>query len=234
MKKIFLIDDNEDGNRLKYGADFVDEGTYHDVLMSIDKLSPQNSLDFVKDSACILLHKSFNDFYNGEYHDGSQKVKTMIMNHPLVGRIIPVVFFSDGDTNDLGDYREQAILSLSKRAFYGRLEDFVLHYQDTHEIELKILAYGPNYIAYLVDRYATILFSKIQDLQDNEKMPATKVHCEEMEQLVSLSQPSIGKTYKDIILDLVKNPMTVQEFKNRINNILESIQDYGKNINTWK
>lgn len=234
MKKIFLIDDNEDGNRLKYGAGYVDEGVYQDVLKSIDKLSPKDSLDFINDSACILLHKSFNDFFNGVYHDGSQKVKTSIMNHPLVGRTIPVVLFSDGDTNDLGDYRENAILSLSKRAFYRRLEDFVLHYQDTHEIDLKILAYGPNYISYLVNRYATLLFSKIQDLQNNEKLPATKVHCEEMAQIVALSQPSIGKIYKDIILDLVTNPITVQEFKNRINNILESIQDYGKNITTWK
>jgi hypothetical protein len=42
MKKIYLIDDNIDGNRQKYGGGFVDDGTYQDVLIAIDKLSPSD------------------------------------------------------------------------------------------------------------------------------------------------------------------------------------------------
>ena len=97
-----------------------------------------------------------------------------------------------------------------------------------------MLAYGQNYVAYLANRAATSLFVRLQDLQDEDKLPTPKVHCEELEQIVSLSQPSIGNTYRGIIVDLTMNPITVREFKNRINNILENIQDYGKNYFTWK
>ena len=234
MKKIYLIDDNVDGNRQKYGGGFVDGGVYSNVMVSIDKLSPADDITFLEDASCILLHKSLEDFFEGKFHDDSHKVTALIRNLSGVGDSIPLVLFSDGDTNDLGDYRGQTIFSLSKRAFYGRLESFVLHFQKTNEVELRILAYGQNYTAYLANRAATSLFVRLQDIQDDDKLPAPKVHCDEMEQIVSLSQPSIGKSYKEIIIDLTMKPMTVKDFKNRINIILENIQDYGKNYYTWK
>lgn len=235
MKKIYLIDDNVDGNRQKYGGGFVDEGTYKDVMVVYDRLSPDDDITFLLDNAsCILLHKSLEDYFDGMFHDDSHKVAMQVRKFSKMGDLIPLVLFSDGDTNDLGNYKGQTIFSLSKRAFYGRLEQFVLHYQKTQELELQILAYGQNYIAYLANRAATSLFVRLQDLHDNEKLPAQKVHCEEMEQLVLLSQPSIGKTYKEIIIGLMIDPINVQEFKKRINNILESIQDYGKNYFTWE
>ena len=234
MKKIYLIADNVDGNRQKYGGGFVDDGVYSHEMIAIDKLSPADDITFLKDASCVLLHKSLEDFFDGKFHDDSHKVARLIRKLSGVGDTIPLALFSDGDTNDLGDYRGQTIFSLSKRAFYGRLEAFVLHFRKTNEVELKILAYGQNYTAYLANRAATSLFVKLQDMQDDERLPAPKVHCEEMEQILSMSQPSIGKTYKEIIIDLTMNPITVREFKNRINNILENIQDYGKNYYTWK
>jgi len=211
MKKIYLIDDNVDGNRQKYGSGFVDDGLYQDVMVVIDKLSPDNDISFLENASCILLHKSLEDFYNGKFHDDSHKVAMLIRNLPQVGNSIPLALFS-----------------------YGRLESFVLRFQKEHEVELRLLAYGQNYIGHLANRAATTLFVHLQDLQNCDNLPASRVHCEEMAQLVSLSQPSLGKTYKEIILDLTMNPITVGEFKNRVNNILESIQDYGKNIFTWK
>lgn len=234
IKKIFLIDDNVDGNRQKYGGGFVDDGLYKNSLVVIDKLSPDNDISFIENASCILLHKSLEDFFDGSFHDDSHKVAMQIRKQPQVGNSLPLVLFSDGDTNDLGDLRGQTIFSLSKRAFYGRLESFVQHFQNEHEVELKLLAYGQNYIAYLANRIATALFVRLQDLQDFEKLPAPRIHCDEMRQLVSWSQPLIGKTYIEIIRDLTLNPISVREFKNRINNIIESIQDYGKNIYTWK
>ena len=110
---------------------------------------------------------------------------------PVLGDVIPFVKFSDGDTSDIGDYKNRTIYSLSKRAFYGRLEAFVLHYQKTNEIELKILAYGQNYTAYLVDRAVTLLFNHLQEFENDEYLSASKVHCKELEQIVTLSQPLV-------------------------------------------
>ena len=234
MKKVYLIDDNVDGNRQKYGGGFVDDGVYSSVMVAIDRLSPDSDIAFLKDASCIMLHKSLEDFFDGKFHDDSHKVAMIIRKLSGEGNSIPLVLFSDGDTNDLGDFKGQTIFSLSKRAFYGRLESFIIHFQKTQEVELRMLAYGQNYVAYLANRAATSLFVKLQNLHDNEKLPAPKVHCEEMRQIVSLSQPSIGKDYKEIIINLAMNPITVWEFKNRINIILENIQDYGKNYYTWK
>lgn len=234
MKEIYLIDDNVDGNRQKYGGSFVDEGKYKDVLVAIDKLSPEDDISYLKKASCIMLHKSLEDFIDGKFHDDSHKVAILVRTLSGVGDSIPLVLFSDGDTNDLGDYSGNTIFNLSKRAFYGRLESFILHYQDKDEIELRILAYGPNYLSYMANRAATSLFVRLQDLKNEEKLPAIKVHCEEMEQVVSLALPFLGKTYKEIIIGLQLEPITVGEFKNRINNIIENIQDYGKNYYTWK
>ena len=235
MKKIYLIDDNVDGNRRKYGAGFVDEGAYHDVIVAIEKLSPKDDLSFLKNASCILLHKSFEDFIDGKFHDDSHIVAKLIIQMPWVGNNIPLVLFSDGDTNDLGVFKDQTIYSLKKRAFYSRLESFILHYKEANEIDLKILAYdGDNYIKYLANRFVTSLFVSLQDLSNDELLLAQKVHNEYFEQLVSLSQPSLGKTYREIIVDLTLNPITVGDFRYRINRILENIQDYGKNYFTWK
>lgn len=237
MKKIYLIDDNLDGNRSKYGSSFVDEGKYEDVFCSIDKISVYDDLSFIDEAACVLLHKTLNDFFDGQFHEDSQKVATIIGQKQNVGDEIPLVVFSDGFTSDKGDYNPQfpnALYNLSKRAFYCRLESFVLHYRDTGEIDLRILAYGVDFEKVLVENAATVVFARLQDSTDADIVNATKVACEEMKQIIELAQPAIGKSYNEIINDLQLNDIPVKEFKNRINNILDNFQDYGKNYYTWK
>lgn len=237
MKKIYLIDDNLDGNRSKYGSSFVDEGKYAEVLCSIDKISASHDLSFIDDAACVLLHKTLNDFYDGKYHEDSQKVATIIGEMPNIGDVIPLAVFSDGFTSDKGDYNPQmpnALYNLSKRAFYNRLESFVVHYKDTGEIDLRILAYGSDFKKVIVEKVATDVFCRLQNIADSDVIDATKVACAEMKQIVELAQPAIGKSYNDIINDLQVNDITVGEFKNRINNILDNFQDYGKNYYTWR
>ena len=237
MKKIYLIDDNLDGNRSKYGSSFVEEGKYDEVFCAIDKISVKDDLGFIDAAACVLLHKTLNDFFDGQFHEDSQKVATIIGQKQNVGDEIPLVVFSDGFTSDKGDYNPQlpnALYNLSKRAFYSRLESFVLHYRDTGEIDLRILAYGVDFEKVLVENAATVVFARLQHSTDADIVNATKVACEEMQQIIELAQPAIGKSYNEIINDLQLNDISVKEFKNRINNILDNFQDYGKNYYTWK
>ena len=237
MKKIYLIDDNLDGNRSKYGSSFVDEGKYEDVFCAIDKISTADDLSFIDGAACVLLHESLNDFYDGRFHDDSHKVVAIIRDRSNVGDIIPFVIFSDNYTSDKGDYNPKmpnVLRNLSKRAFYCRLESFVLHYRDSGEIDLRILAYGVDFEKVLIENAATVVFARLQDSTDADIVNATKVACEEMRQIIELAQPAIGKSYNEIINDLQLNDIPVKEFKNRINNILDNFQDYGKNYYTWK
>lgn len=238
MKKIYLIDDNIDGNQQKYGGAFVEEGKFADVICCMSKLSANDDLSFVNDAACILLHKTFDDFYDGVFHDDSHKVVELIRLAEGIGDTIPFVLFSDGDTSDIGEYRwdkPSIIYSLSKRAFYSRLEDFILHYKTTEQIELRILAFGRDYEKIIIEKLAAAVFARLQEVGNDEVVPVTKIHCQnDMRQIVEMAQPKIGKSYEDIINDLQLNPITVGEFKNRINNIIENFQDYGKNYYTWK
>lgn len=238
MKKIYLIDDNLDGNRNKYGSTFVDDGKYADILCAIDKISLADDLEFLNTAACVLLHKTLNDYFDGKFHEDSQKVATFIGQMPNIGNRIPLVIFSDGFTSDIGDYdidrNPNEIYSLSKRALYSRLESFVIHYRDTIEIDLRILAFGEDFATELIEKAAVDVFSRLQDFADTETLDATKIACPKFRQIIDMSQPAIGKNYIEIINDLQLNPISIFEFKNRLNNILENFQDYGKNYSVWK
>ena len=239
MKKIVLIDDNSDGSRHKYGADFVDEGLYKDFLVNIDKINEDSNFEFLDTSVCVLMHKTLRDYIDGEFREDSQKVKEIITKkYPLIGKSIPLVLFSDGDTSDIGDYDQEKnpyeIYSLNKGIFYSRLNDFIQKYIQTKNIDLRILAYGINFETYLVERYASIVFSKLVNIDENLPLSPNLIHCEEMQQLVNISQPKIGKNYNEILVGIQFNNMSVREFKKRINNILDNFQDYGKNNYYWE
>ena len=237
MKRIYLIDDNIDGNQQKYGSSFVEEGKYADVMNYISRLSATDDLGFVNDAACILMHKTLDDFYDGVFHDDSHKVAGLIRQSDGVGDTIPLVLFSDGDTADMGEYRQEnpnMIYSLSKRAFYSRLENFIMHYKTKGQIELKILAYGRDYEKVIIEKAATAVFASLQNIGNDELVPVAKIHGQDMRQIVEMAQPKIGKSYEDIINGLQLSPITIGEFKNRINIIIDNYQDYGKNYYTWK
>ena len=240
MKKIVLIDDNIDGNQLKYGGAFVEEGRYADVLCYVSRLSATDDLSFVNNAACVLMHKTFDDFFDGQFHDDSHKVATLILQMPNMGSTVPFVLFSDGDTADMGDYSPESpnmIYSLSKRAFYGRLETFVTHYKESGLIDLRLLAYGRNFETVMIEQAAKSLFSSLQEYENDDVLPLGRIHPDQQRQMgliVDMSQPKIGKSYEEIINDLQLNPITVGDFKARINRIIENFQDYGKNYYTWK
>ena len=223
MKKIYLIDDNLDGTRGKYGGSFVDEGRYNEVLCVVNQISVNTDIESFKDAACVLIHRSCKGF---------AKINDMLE----MGTTVPYAIFSDGDSSDTGDYRSEnplTIHSISKRAFYGRLSDFISFYVNTGTIDLRIIAFGPDFKKVLIEKSATAVFSLLQEFNDDELVP-TRVHCNEMRQIVEFAQPAIGKKYEEIILNLQLNPITIGEFKNRINNILENFQDYGKNCYSWE
>ena len=68
----------------------------------------------------------------------------------------------------------------------------------------------------------------------NDEFVPTRVHCKDMRQIVDLAQPKIGKSYEEIIASLQLDPITIGEFKKRLNLILDNYQNYGKNYYTWE
>ena len=95
MKKIYLIDDNTDGTRNKYGGSFVDDGCYGDILQVIRIISTNTGVELINEAACVLIHRSCKDF---------ARINDMLE----MGTTIPYVIFSDGDSSDMGDYRPES------------------------------------------------------------------------------------------------------------------------------
>jgi len=166
---IYLIDDNQNNQRLNnYQLTFIEDGTFSKYITSIEHIEKQvdltdtSHLNFLKHADCILLHTSFED-YNIEvgFIKGSRinaiNIKEIIAQE---GDKIPLVLFS----NSMGkavyegpDYISQ----LKKNIFYERLYDFICFYKDTGKIELKILAYGKNYISGEISELANTILTKI-------------------------------------------------------------------------
>ena len=238
MNKIYLIEDNLDGNRAKYGAGKIDEGYYNDILEIKDKLSKDSDLSFLEDAACVLLHRSYEDFIDGSYHDDSHFVANYIQKMiPALGTTVPFVIFSDGDQSEHGEMREDhpnMIYSLGKKAFYDRLVDFLDNYKKVQVIDLKILAYGANYQTKIVEDGITEVLNLLRDLAPDETVPPLKVNTKALKSVVEKSLPAIGVTYDELIIGLKFNPLKVSEFKNRLNTILNDFIEYGKNYFTWK
>lgn len=234
-KKIYLIDDNKDGNREQYGG-YFDNSIFSDVFCEISKISLSDDLSFIDNAACILIHNTLNDYYDGGFHEDSQKVVAKVRGWSGMGDTIPVVYFSDGFTSDRGEYNPDTpnvIYCISKRAFYSRLESFVANYKQTGHIELRLLAFGKNYEKEVVERAVTEVYKRLQEYTDTDTLDVTLIACPEMEQIVELSQPALGVDYVGLINSLQITPITIEEFKDKINFILESFIDYGKNYYSW-
>lgn len=143
---IYLIDDNRRAQQREYGCNYIADGTYSDVLTVWNRRSERDDFSMLKSAACILLHDSFPDFNSaGEILQGSIKVTEKIKDGARAEER-PLVLFSNSFTGfEQGKIKQKEISGLNKRLFYTNLEDFILHYQATGEIELKILAYGKNF-----------------------------------------------------------------------------------------
>ncbi|MDE6078039.1 MAG: hypothetical protein K2G29_09930 [Muribaculaceae bacterium] len=240
MNDIILIDDNSKGQRLIYGAPYVDEGKYADVLQHYEKMNKNSDLSFLCDARCVLIHDSLEDWLDGKFDQYSHIAKDCIIEF-VEDHDIPYVCFSDGHQST-GKYDEaqKNILQLKKSDFYHRLEYFLERYISESEIQLNILAYGPNYLKDLMTVSIRGLLKKLQTkhpadyLSSSDVMPSTSDEPHFLEEIVVRSQPAIGISYADL-LDLIDDEnITVRDFRRQLNNILTSIVNNGKNTYSWK
>ena len=58
--------------------------------------------------------------------------------------------------------------------------------------------------------------------------------CPEFKELISVSNPELGISYDDLLERLEDNPILFSSFRNNINQIVNSFNQYGKNIYIWK
>lgn len=239
MKSILLIDDNSKMQRQAYGASFVDDEVFESVLDHIERVNKDFDLSILNDYRCVMIHDSLEDFINDSFDEKSHVAKDIII-HYLDDRQIPYVLFSDGHESTGVYDLSHNLVRIKKSDFYSRLRYFLNYYMDESLLQFHILAYGPNFRKALATRYIKALFQKfaiksqcdIITIQDIKPSNSEEEHY--LEEIIKLSQPTLGMDYNDILDYIEDNEISVGDFKVKINNILVSISKYGKNTYTWK
>jgi len=242
---IYLIDDNQHNQRKEnYNITFVEDGVFDGYLTSIEKLeqgkssSDTSHLEFLKSADCILLHSTTEDYdkNNGFIH-GSRtnviKIKELISNE---GDIIPLVLFSNsmGEAEFNFERNPNYISSIKKNLFYERLFDFLEHYKNTGKVELRIIAWGKNFMSKDVPRLAFEILSAIESKNNSDYLILADLSKVLKNFKIFLEFALPKNNINEILNDIEDNPIKIKDFKKKINQIIESYGKYGKNIYPWK
>lgn len=242
---IYLIDDNQNNQRVNnYNITFVEDGDFDGYLKSIEKIGLGNSfsdtshLDFLKTAECILLHSTTEDYDKDRgFLPGSKtnvlKIKELISQE---GDKIPLVLFSNAMDETNFDYENNFnyISSLKKNLLYEHLFDFLDHYKNTGKVELRILAWGKNFSSKEISKLSVAILNSIEfkeNLEDLKLSDLSRV-INSFKNFIVLSFPK--KDINEILNEIEDNPIRIQDFRKKINQIKESFDKYGKNIYTWK
>jgi len=242
---IYLIDDNQSNQRLNnYNLTFVENGVFNGYLESIEELevgksfSDTSHLDFLKTADCILLHSTTED-YNKEkgFISGSKtnviKIKELISQE---GEQIPLVLFSNSMSVTEFDFESNLnyISSIKKNLFYERLFDFLSHYKNTGNVELKIIAWGKNFTSKEMSKIAFEIINSVGLKDDSEYLKLSDLSnvLNSFKLFMELSFPKYN--IDDIMNEIEDSSMKIKDFKKKINQTTESFIKYGRNIHSWK
>ncbi|MFE2861763.1 hypothetical protein [Sphingobacterium multivorum] len=241
---IYLIDDNQSNQRIRtYNIKFVEENLFSDCLISLDKLkggkgtTDISHLEFLNDADCILLHSTTENYdeklgFLSGVRDNALKIKEKISQE---GEKIPLVLFSNSMGEPQFEESSNFISSMKKNYFYERLYDFLQYYREKKEVELRILAFGKNFLSKELSRLAINILKGFEIKSNSEPVKLSDISSSS--QLISFKK-LIGQSFSDndvnrILIDIEDNPITVNEFRTKINRLVESHSLYGKNIYNW-
>lgn len=218
---IYLIDDS-------VTADFLQQEEYAKIVVVIrDQQQVTLHGSGLEHADCLMVHRTFCD---------SSKVYLQVQQLASEqSPKIPFVVFSAGDSEN-AVYDEEcdpySIDGLKKSIFYERLQYFIDDFIANDVINLKILAYGKDYLRVQVRSWAMSIFNVINGktgMLGLEVIPKLAA-CRYFKRLIDAAHID----YDDLLEKLEDEPITFAQFRANINNIVNSFIQYGKNIYTWK
>lgn len=240
---IYLIDDNQNNQRLKsYNITYIEEGVFDGYLKSIEyleigkDLSDISHLDFLKRADCILLHTTTEDYDKIKgFIPGSKtnvlKIKEIISQE---GDKVPLVLFSNSMGEPEFDNNSNYISSIKKNLFYENLFDFLDYYKNTGKLEFRIIAWGKNFASKEISKLVVKVLNSIELKEKSEDLKLTDLSkvINDFKFFIELSLPKAN--IDEILNEIEDNPIRIHEFRNKINQIKESYDKYGKNIYSWE
>lgn len=235
MKKIYLIDDNSKNQRELYGASFVDDDKYKDLLCHIEKINAQTDLSFIDNAVCVMMHESLEDFIDGEFRKDSHKAEECL-EKIIQDSNIPYVLFSDGHAMT-AEWREETpyiVYSLKKSEFYRHLEDFIINYIASGNIDMKIIAYGRDITKHLISKWYQSIIVSIAKKGDHDILEIGMFNNKDLRMIIENSLPEIGISFNDLMCKIEDGDVTIGQFRYNLNNVISNFKKYGKNISSWK
>lgn len=226
---IILIDDT---NLESLNASYVFSRDYENVIHLVrdaNSLDDICNTDALINADCIMVHRTFAD---------STIIKEKMAEFTNDGDNIPLVIFSAGDSEH-AEYNEDkptVIDGMKKSVFYNRLPYLLNVYKEKQIIDLRLLAYGEDYAKVRIRTLALAVLRKtlhkeglitVQELANIAASPSFK-------DFVFLSNPALGFSYNELLEELEDNPITFKEFRDKVNQIVNSFNLYGKNIYIWR
>jgi len=224
---IYLIDDT---NLESVNGLFLLNEEYKRVIYRIETVDDlEESRDRLLTADCIMIHRTFAN---------TNIYKEQIASLTGDGEKIPLVVFSAGDAEHaLFDEKYPCVIEgIKKTIFYARLSDFLNTYLDSHTVNLRLIAYGTDHLKIKVRAHALSIFRLIagKDGMMTISDLANIASNSGLRDLISLSSPALSISYDALLEELEDNPITFNDFKNKINQIVNSFYQYGKNIYSWK
>lgn len=230
---IFLIDDNRyEQQQRKFNANYLFDGSLETVLTTLYKLKLDEYVghleEKLQDAAAILLHNTFADAdENGEYLDSSRIVRDYIVEDFVRENDIPIVLFSGSmsDTRFDDDDIPTSILGMNKEVFYQNLFEFLTHYKETNQIELKILALGKDYKVQEAIDYIKKLIEQLKSKNLSAKFSAELIDIPTFKRFYESLEYEI---FEDFWNDLELETKTVSAFITKLEKIKKSLIKYGR------
>ncbi len=229
---MYLIDDNQRNQQQTiFKAEYLFDGSFDDILEKIYAIKV-NEVATIKEklqsAEAIFLHNTFEDqSIDGQFIKSSLRVRKMIEDDIVDEFHIPLVLFSYGMTEGtIYDYESEPfkIKAIRKDAFYENLKPFLVHYQNTGEIEFRILAYGKKYQAEMALRLSERLMQSLSGKDFNLNLLSIK----DLEDYFQLTDSQM--TFNSFLDFIEDNIRTIYEFKILIRTIDKSLLRYGRNI----
>ena len=241
---IYLLDDNQHNQRANnYNLTFIEEGLFDGYLKSISKietgtsLSNLDHLEFLTSAKCILVHSTMEDYDSsiGFMPGSTTNVMRIKEEISCEGDKIPLVVFSNsmGEADCNLRANPNYIRGIKKNLFYERLYDFLLHYKETREVDLRIIALGPNYVSLEVAKLGLEILEGLQMKNNSDRITLSDLSDVLSSFVLFVNQTLPEQTLEEILNEIEDSTMSIQVFRSKVNQITESYSKYGRNIHSW-
>ena len=232
---IYLFDNTSSEFIKKY----INPLVYTDVLY----FSPSATMDMLETMTTaleaadwIFLHRSFEAEFEDEYYMIAEDIADW-------GKKVPLLIFSDGDMPEPVINKQTAtyIQSFKKSEFYSSLPGFLTSIRAKGRTDIQVLLTKswqngtsnskmqeqPNIYA-----LGKEILMGIRALNQDDEV-GSYIDLERLKSILDYSQPEIGIQTETILAEVENGVLKVGKIRELINKVIDSYNNYGKNIYTW-